>query len=103
MRPKAESIKLRRLWQGVETLYGFLNPSRISERNIRTMEALQDVENEAFLQFLAIVQEIAKAHPFKRRRWGAIRDKHQDLWQRIRENEYFDCLLDGYYCHTQTT
>jgi hypothetical protein len=58
------------------------------------MEALQDIENEAFLCFLGIVQEIAKVHPFKRRRWIVIRDKHQDLWRRICENDHFDCIFE---------
>lgn len=60
------------------------------------MESLQDIEDEGFRQFLEVVQEIAKIKPFKRRRWIVIRDKHQALWQRITENEYFEVILDEY-------
>ncbi|MCU0714045.1 MAG: hypothetical protein MUC43_18455 [Pirellula sp.] len=95
-RPKAENIKRLRLWNGEETLYDFLNQSNISDRNIKTMESLQDIEDEGFRQFLEIVQEIAKVRPFKRRRWIVIRDKHQALWQRIIENDYFEVLLEEY-------
>lgn len=95
-RPKAENIKLQRVWQAEETLYGFLNQSNISERNIKTMESLQGIEDEAFRQFLEIVQEIATVRPFKRRRWIVIRDKHKALWQRIVENDYFEVILEEY-------
>ena len=95
-RPKAENIKLQRLLQGEETLYGFLNQSNISERNIKTMESMLDIEDEGFRRFLEIVREIAEVRPFKRRRWMVIRDKHQALWQRIVENDYFEVILEEY-------
>lgn len=95
-RPKAENIKLRNLWQAEETLYGFLNQSNISKLNIKTMESLLEIDDEAFRRFLELVQEIAKVCPIKRRRWIVIRDQHQALWQRIVENAYFEVILEEY-------
>lgn len=95
-RPKAENIKLRNFWQAEETLYGFLNQSNISKLNIKTMESLLEIDDEAFRRFLELVQEIAKVCPIKRRRWIVIRDKHKALWQRIVENDYFEVLLEEY-------
>ena len=95
-RPKAENIKLRNLWQAEETLYGFLNQSNISKLNIKTMESLLEIDDEAFRRFLELVQEIAKVCPIKRRRWIVIRDQHQALWQRIVESAYLQPVLDHY-------
>lgn len=93
-RPKAENIRLDRLWSATGTVGDFLLQSRISERNIKTMESMRDIQDETFQSFLNLVNEIAAVHPYRRRRWEVIREKHESLWERILAHEYFDWILD---------
>jgi hypothetical protein len=59
------------------------------------MESMRDIDDESFQSFLMLVQEIARIRPHKRRRWKAIYQDHRDLWNRVRNNDYFDCIIDG--------
>ena len=58
------------------------------------MDSMNDIEDNAFLSFLHLVQEIARVHPHKRRRWKRLRKDHTILWDRILDNNHFDWLRD---------
>lgn len=55
---------------------------------------MSDIEDDAFRSLLELVQEIAKHHPRKKRRWKWLQKNQPNLWNRIRQNEHFDRLLD---------
>lgn len=96
-RPKAENIRLARLWSATRTLDDFLLQANISERNIKTMESMQDIQDERFQGYLKLVQEIAAVHPRRRKRWIVIRERHAGLWRRVLNHENFEWILDEDY------
>jgi len=93
-RPKAENIRRLKTHLAFETLFGFLLQSNISAGNIKTMTSMRDIDDEAFRSVLDLVQEIARLHPRKRRRWKWLRKNQPELYDRIRHNETFDWLRD---------
>ena len=77
-----------------ETLFGFLEQSNISAGNVETIHLMSDIDDEQFRSFLELVQEIARLHPRKRRRWKWLRRNHPDVLDRICQDEHFYWLRD---------
>jgi hypothetical protein len=96
-RPKADNIKLHKTLVAFAKLSRYLTQSNISAGNIKTMDSMHDIDDEPFSRFLELVREIARVRPFKRRRWKHLRQNYPDLWNRIRQNEHFDWLLEDEY------
>lgn len=96
-RPKAENIRRLKIRLSFEAIFGFLTQSNISNGNRKTLDSLTNIDDEAFRSVLDLVQDIARLHPRKCHRWKWLQRNHPDLWDRIRQNEHFDWLLDWTY------
>ena len=77
--PPARQAQLR-LSRDLERM---LRQSRISSKNITWAESLAKHEDEEVRNLASIVAEIGRVHPYRRRRHGAIRRAHAQLWERM--------------------
>ena len=89
-RPKDE----RRLILATEEVHGFLNQSRISDKNIKRLGELAGIDDAAFQSLRSLVLQIATIRPGKRRRWKVLRLQHLDLFEQIVDCGHFDDWLD---------
>lgn len=78
-RPKHEKTRIL----ATEEVNGFLDQTNISAKNIRRLEELKSIEDEAFQLLRGLVLEIALKQPHKRRRWKLLRQNHTDLYDRL--------------------
>lgn len=98
------AVVCRRCWQlpkadlqrilATDEVYGFLDQSRISAKNIQSLRELEAIDRVTFQSLRTIVFEIATVVPRKRKRWTILPDKHPDLFQRIINSDWFDHVLD---------
>lgn len=89
-RPKAD---LQRIL-ATDEVYGFLDQSRISAKNIQRLLELEAMDNVTFQSLRTIVFEIATVVRRKRKRWTILQEKHPDLFQRIINSDWLDHVLD---------
>lgn len=85
--PKSE----RRAIEDRDDIFGFMQQSHISKKNVARLEQLAKSETPQVASLAAIVLEVARVTPYKRRRLKIIARNHRDL--RI------DFTLHGYYSH----
>lgn len=82
-----------------EELHGFLHQSRISAKNIARLKTLAGHENHQVAELAALLLEIARVLPGKRRRWLKLARHHRPLFDRAVEVlgfEFFEDLLAEY-------
>jgi hypothetical protein len=89
-RPKPERERIL----ATDEVYGFLDQSNISAKNINRLQELDSIEHEPFQQLRSLVLAIAHVKPGKKRRWKVLRAKHRNLFDRLVESGLFDHLLD---------
>lgn len=93
-RPKEENIRLKKIRDGRETLWHFLEQSHISERNMATIDTLLEIDDPRFRAFAELVQTIAQLKPYKRRRWKWMGEHHPEIIRRVKADDWFDWLVD---------
>ena len=69
--------------EALDEIWGFLDQSIISEKNVRRLSLLAESADPEVREMASIVHAIGKAHPGRRRRYKKIRADHPELWQRI--------------------
>ncbi len=69
--------------EALDEIWGFLDQSIISEKNIRRLSLLAESADPEVREMASIVHAIGKAHAGRRRRYNKIRADHPELWQRI--------------------
>lgn len=89
-RPKDEQQRIL----ATDEVYGFLDQSNISAKNILRLRELETIDNMTFQSLRTIVLEIATLVPRKRKRWKNLSDKHPLLLQSMVDSELFDHVLD---------
>jgi len=77
--PKAEQA----LILASDEVWGFLEQTNISAKNIARLESLASVHDAAFQELRMLVLEIARVSPRKRNRWKKVRQERPDLYRRI--------------------
>jgi len=68
-----------------EEIFNFLSQSRISEKNIARLDALKQSANKRISELAAVIQEVARACPHKRRRLKFLAKEHKPLLQKLIE------------------
>jgi hypothetical protein len=69
----------------LDEIWGFLDQSNISAKNIRRLELLVQQDDPEVRKTAAVVLAIGKAHPGRRKRYRKIRSGHPELWQKMLE------------------
>jgi len=77
----------------MDELYGFLEQSNISPKNIVRLEILAHHANNDVRHLAMLILEVARVKPHKRRRWKFLARNHFDLFVRLKEF-WGDAVLD---------
>jgi len=64
-------------------VWGFLDQTNISAKNIARLEALASIDDDEFQELRMLVLEIARVRPRKRKRWKNIWREHRHLYRRV--------------------
>jgi hypothetical protein len=78
--PREQLDRIERM----DELYGFLDQSNISPKNIARLEALARHANSEIKDLALLILEVARVKPHKRRRWRFLEQNHPDLFQRLK-------------------
>ena len=68
-----------------DEIYGFLQQSNISKKNISRLKTLSTSSNEQTAELAKIVLEVARVKPHKRRRLKFLAKEHRDLLRKLDE------------------
>ena len=68
----------------MDELYGFLDQSNISPKNIARLEALARHASSEIKDLALLILEVARVKPHKRRRWKFLEQNHPELFQRLK-------------------
>lgn len=79
--PKSE----RRAIEDRDDIFGFMSQSHISEKNVARLQQLAKSETPQVASLAAIVLEVARVTPYKRRRLKVLARNHRDLLRRLEE------------------
>jgi hypothetical protein len=80
-RPKSE----RQAIEDKDHIFGFLEQSHISEKNVARLDHMAKSDNPQVASLAAIVLDIARAKPYKTRRLKFLAHKHPELLSRLRD------------------
>jgi hypothetical protein len=93
--PREKRDRIERL----DELHGFLRQSLISVRNLARLKSLSSHQDPQLAKCAALILEIARVLPGKRKRWVKLIRHHRPLFDRLVEEfgiESFENLLAGY-------
>lgn len=77
-------IQERQAIEALTEISDFLHrQSHISEKNLARLKELSTWQDPDVSQQAAVMLEVARVAPFKRRRFGRIHSSHPELWQRL--------------------
>jgi hypothetical protein len=91
-RPKSE----RQAIEDKNHIFGFLEQSHVSEKNVARLEHMAKSDNKQVASLAAIVLDVARVKPYKTRRLKFLAHKHPELLSRLRDtglifpNNYWD-------------
>jgi hypothetical protein len=68
----------------MDELYGFLEQSNISHKNIARLEILAQHDSSQVKDLAFLILEVARVKPYKRRRWKFLEQKHPELFLRFK-------------------
>jgi len=82
----------------LDELTDFLNQSNISARNIQRLKTLAAHPDSEIQRLATLVLDVARVHPFKRRRWRHLAARHRDLFHRalavLGPDFFYEVLMD---------
>ncbi len=93
--PREQRDHIERL----DELHGFLHQSVISAKNVARLKTLTGHSNHEVAELAALILEIARVLPGKRRRWLKLAQRDRPLFDRTVAFfgvEFFEDLLAGY-------
>jgi hypothetical protein len=68
----------------MDELYGFLDQSNISPKNIARLEILAQHASSEVKDLSLLILEVARVKPHKRRRWIFLAQNHSELFLRLK-------------------
>jgi len=80
-RPKSE----RRAIEDKDDIFGFLEQSHISERNVARLERMAKSDNPQVASLATIVLDVARVKPYKTRRLKFLAQKHPERLGKLRD------------------
>ena len=75
----------REATEQTDEIFGFMNQSHISEKNVARLKALVSSPNAHIADLADIVLQIAEIKPHKRRRMQVLAQERPDLLQRVND------------------
>ena len=75
----------RRAIEDRDDIFGFIHQSHISKKNVARLEQLAKSEEPRVASLAAIVLEVARVTPYKRRRLKILARNHRDLLRKLGE------------------
>lgn len=66
-----------------DELFGYLNQSNISKKNCERLGVLVNSPNPGIATWAALIMDVAKVKPGKRRREKFLRQRHPDLFHAL--------------------
>src|SRR5580704_5463965 len=78
--PRDQRDRIERM----DELYGFLDQSNISPKNIARLEILAQHASSEVKALALLILEVARVKPHKRRRWKFLEENHPELFQRLK-------------------
>jgi len=94
-RPKSE----RRAIEDKDDIFGFLEQSHISERNVARLERMANSDNPQVASLATIVLDVARVKPYKTRRLKFLAQKHPELLGKLRDTG----LIPAHHWRASTT
>jgi hypothetical protein len=79
--PREKRDRIERL----DEVWDFLDQSNISAKNIQRLKTLVAHPDLEVRRLATLVLDVARAHPYKRRRWRHLAARHRDLFDRAVE------------------
>ena len=76
--PREQRDRIERL----DELWNFLDQSHISEKNVGRLKTLIAHPDAEVQKLAALIMDVARVHPYKRRRWRHVATRHKDLFHR---------------------
>jgi hypothetical protein len=80
-KPKSE----RQVIEDTDAIFGFMQQSHISERNVARLEQMTKSEDSQVASLAAIVLKVARVKPYKTRRLKFLAQMHPDLLRNLKE------------------
>ena len=68
-----------------EEIFNYLRQSHISAKNVARLEELAESSNEGIAEHAALVLEIARIKPYKRRRLKVLARTRRDLLEKLED------------------
>jgi hypothetical protein len=78
--PREQRDRIERM----DELYGFLDQSNISPKNIARLEILAQHASSEVKELALLILEVARVKPHKRRRWKFLELNHPELFERLK-------------------
>jgi hypothetical protein len=78
--PREQRDRIERM----DELYGFLEQSNISPKNISRLEILAQHASSEIKDLALLILEVARVKPHKRRRWKFLAQNHSELFLRLK-------------------
>ena len=78
--PRDQRDRIERM----DELYGFLDQSNISPKNIARLEILAQHDSSEVKDLALLIFEVARLKPHKRRRWEFLAQNHSELFLRLK-------------------
>jgi hypothetical protein len=78
--PRDERDRIERM----DELYGFLDQSNISPKNIARLEILTQHASSEVKDLALLILEVGRVKPRKRRRWEFLAQNHSELFLRLK-------------------
>nr|VFJ61876.1 MAG: hypothetical protein BECKDK2373B_GA0170837_11053 [Candidatus Kentron sp. DK] len=69
-----------------EEIFGFMEQSNISSKNIARLNELKSSKNKRISEIALIVIEVAKVKPHKKRRLKILAEDHRELFAKVKES-----------------
>lgn len=69
-----------------EEIFGFMNQSNISKKNILRLQKLQNSENKRISELASITLEVALVKPHKKRRLKFLANDYRELFIKVKES-----------------
>jgi len=76
--------------ESIDEIEGYLEQSNISSKNISRLEILAKSADHEIQSLAALLLEIAKLHPRKRKRLKFLAQKRRDLYDRLKERGFIE-------------
>ena len=68
--------------QWLDEVYGFLEQSNISAKNIERLRLLEKCDIDDVMRLAAFVRQVAEAQPRKKKRWPWLRENGPELFEK---------------------